>query len=49
VEQRTCDNVYFEPKEILLGHTTDIRRIRWMLDTVKRIDRRRLNGVGSSF
>jgi KaiC/GvpD/RAD55 family RecA-like ATPase len=49
VEQRTCDNVYFEPKEILLGHTTDIRRIRWMLDTVKRIDRRRLNGARSTF
>jgi hypothetical protein len=47
MEQRTCENVYYEPKDILLRHDTDIRRVRWMLDTVKRLDRRRLNGVGS--
>jgi two-component system, chemotaxis family, sensor kinase Cph1 len=47
MDQRTCENVYYEPTDMLLRHDPDARRLRWMLDTVRRLDRRRLNGVES--
>jgi chemotaxis family two-component system sensor kinase Cph1 len=39
VEQRICDNVFFEPKDILLAPGTDLRRIQWMLATIRRLNR----------
>jgi chemotaxis family two-component system sensor kinase Cph1 len=39
LEHRVCDNVFFEPKDILLAPGTDLRRIQWMLATIRRLNR----------